>query len=130
MYRIVVCPKCGWARAVEPRHTSATCAHCGRKISLKKTAPVAELEDYTEASQYVAALNAKLRGGIVRVEKKLSESRLLQMMLDFLEAEHSRDEIIRHFSRYTTESRLERTLEELLAAGRIIEIKPDVFRRC
>lgn len=128
MYRVVICHKCGWARAVEGRCATTTCAHCGKKLSLRDIKPVAVLEDANLAAKYVSALNAKMHGGIVKPTGPPSTSKLLSMLLDYLSSERTRDDIIDHLSRYAPPLKIERILEELLLSGEVIETKPNTFK--
>ncbi len=73
-YGIVVCPSCGFARAVDLRNKTTGCSHCDKRLKLSKMRIYYHTDSMSELSWAVGRMNAALSNSkIPSKEKKESD---------------------------------------------------------
>ncbi len=59
-YGVIVCTKCGLARAVDLRTKTTECSHCGKRLKIEKMKIYYRTDSRSEISWAVGRLNARM----------------------------------------------------------------------
>ncbi len=69
-YGIVVCTKCGLARAVDLKNKTTGCSHCGKRLTLSKMRLYYKTNSMSELTWAVGRMNARSAGSEIPEEQE------------------------------------------------------------
>lgn len=131
MFGVVVCSRCGKARAVDLNRKTVLC-ECNAKVNIREAKPYFKSDSQIEVAEAVRQFNARLSDfpkAVLQPAKMAERSGDLQSSLNafFGGEEKSRTQLKRLLTKHGYE-KLDEAIERLLAAGIIYETRKDHFR--
>lgn len=131
MYGVVVCSRCGKARAANLSQKTSTC-ECGSRIPLQRSKAYFESDSQREVAEAVRQMNAQLSGASLGIEGDVRaperKGDLESALSSFFGDEViTRKRLVAFLTRFGVEDS-DKVIDRLLSTGTMFEPEKDHFR--